>query len=801
MPSTDPAFRDLPRIGRKAATLCRLRSVVPVPDFVVLPADLFHGSTLDSGTANWIAGEVARMGGDRFAVRSSADDEDGADLSFAGLLLSCLDVPAAEVPQAAARVARSADLRGVRAYRAAMALASLPAGARCAVIVQRQIDPRASGVAFTADPLTGDRDRVCVEAVPGRADALLAGHADGALWHVRDGRAAPDEPGPTWMPREDLGRIAALARRCEELLGGPQDVEWALDDTSLWLIQSRPITAQRPHPGGTTFDSSNVGENFPGLVSPLTYTLACRIYAAAFTRFLASCGVPDRVLRRFRPELGNLLARLDGRLYYNVTSWAALLGLLPGERANRRFLAEMLGMPRGFPPAAGAPGPLVRLGVALVLAVKLLVLQPAARRFGVRVAQALDQVPQDLDDQPAARLARHWRGLEEALLHDWTVPILNDLAAMLAVGLSRRALVVAAGPKGARAHAAALSGLGETVALEPVREMRCMAEQCRAVPGLADLLAQGQPPPPEASPGLAAAIARYLDRYGDRAPEELKLESPSLRYDPAPLLRAIAALSYDNPTAPSRPDRDAWTRLLRGRPATQWLVAVLLACARARLAARETLRFDRTRLFGCLRRLVVAMGRELAAAGALDEPRDVFFLTVDELLGAIEGSACDRDLRALVALRQREMDAFAGRPPLPERVVIPGPAGLAFRAGDAAPEPLPPGKTQVGQTRVGQGCSAGLATGRARIVTDATSPALAPGEILVAAQTDPGWVVLVAQAGGIVTERGSLMSHAAVLARELGLPCIVRVAEATWWLADAPVIDIDGGRGTVSRRG
>jgi pyruvate,water dikinase len=215
----------------------------------------------------------------------------------------------------------------------------------------------------------------------------------------------------------------------------------------------------------------------------------------------------------------------------------------------------------------------------------------------------------------------------------------------------------------------------------------------------------------------------------------------------------------------------------------------------ARVRDRENLRFERTRLFGRVRRIFLAMGARLTEAGVLADPRDVFSLTVDELLGAVEGSGITGDLKGLAALRAAEHKAQLARPDPPERFTVRGAhiTGVANLAAQAA------AADEGGETRKGLACCKGVVRAKVRVIEDPRTEALLPGEILVARHTDPGWIAVFANAAGVIAERGSLLSHSAIVAREMGVPCVVSLKGATQWLKTGDIVRLDGGAGTVER--
>jgi pyruvate,water dikinase len=178
------------------------------------------------------------------------------------------------------------------------------------------------------------------------------------------------------------------------------------------------------------------------------------------------------------------------------------------------------------------------------------------------------------------------------------------------------------------------------------------------------------------------------------------------------------------------------------------------------------------------------------------DPRDVFNLTVDELLGAVEGASITGDLKALAALRDAEMKASLARPEPPERFSIRGAHAVGAAALVAQPA-APSGETS--ESRKGLACCKGVVTAKVRVIEDPRVEALGPGEILVARHTDPGWIAVFANAAGVIAERGSLLSHSAIVAREMGVPCVVSLKGVTQWLKTGDTVRLDGGAGTVER--
>ena len=814
---TDPVIlpvaraTDRRRSGGKAAALATLaEGGFDVPPFLVVTADAFVDGTLTAEAKEAVHQALPAIGPGPFAVRSSALDEDGAEHSHAGQLLTRLHVTAADIADAVSAVRRSGDTAGLNAYRAARGIAGQQAPS---VIVQRQLSPRAAGVAFSADPMTGRRDRIVVSATTGLADGLVGGEDQGHTVSIDAATGDPvDGSVDGVLAPEDLGAVHSLAKAVEAHCGTPQDIEWAIDGDGLWLLQARPITtALRPppiaDPAAAVFDNANIVESYPGRVSPLTFSFARYLYAGVYRSFLRLLGVRPSVIQANRPVLANMLTRIDGRVYYNLLNWHRALALLPGYALSRGFMDTMMGVGEPLPEALLPKPPprprgwerlatyarVARVGVGLLW--HGVILQRTIRRFLARLERVLAGDPAAIAALPPSALVADYRRIESELLGAWDAPLVNDLLCMIAFGLTRRLAERWAGADGIALMNDALIGQGDIISAEPAQRIRALGEMAAGDLALLDALECGDTARIAANAELAAGIDAYLSKFGDRCAEELKLESVPLWQDPAPLHAAIraAALAPTSPLARPRNLRDALRTLFGSRPIKRLVLARLLTWTKARVRDRENLRFERTRVFGRARRVFLALGTQLHARALLDTPRDVFLLTLDEVLGAVEGSAVSHDLLSIAAMRRKIVDGEATIPDPADRLLINGMIGERRRqTALATPD-------RNVQARSGMGCSAGVVQGRARVVRDPRGAALLPGEILVARTTDPGWIALFANAAGIVVERGSPLSHSAIVARELGIPCVVGLVGATDWLADGDAIEIDGGSGAVSR--
>ena len=880
--------------GGKAHGLGLLeREGLTVPPFIVLSADEFRahlrrvglrvGDTLpdlDSGDDEaasariraaveavvlepslreaLVAARREHLGSSQLAVRSSAVGEDSADLSFAGqhdTLLGIGDDDALE--RAVLRCWSSAFSVRALAYRRLRGLD--PSDVAMGVVVQALVEGEVSGVMFTVHPVSGDRDRVLINAVFGLGEGVVSGELDADAYTVH--RVSGEVQAQVAHKRQRVvGRAggtrtealpANLQRRpcltdgqARELtdvgvalharLGAPQDVEWTLHDGALVVLQTRPITALPPPPApddhddgsatgsGTIWDNSNIIESYTGVTSPLTFSFAQRAYEIVYRQFHDVVGVPADEIEANADLYPHILGLLRGRVYYNLINVYRLVALLPGFDFNKPLLEQMMGLKDVAdyaperPPSSTARRYLVELPRLVRNAVQ----------FGRQVGTVEGKVPgffelfeEVLDDHgdtdfrtlPPEDIARVYADLERRLLWQWKVPIVNDFAVMIFYGVLRSITEKWGLDDTGALHHELLCGEGGLMSTEPAKAALRIARELRDDPAAAELFRRADADElaralREREPPLEVWdwIDEYLERFGYRCVGELKLEERSLRDDPTPLLTSLQGYLAGTPPDPDELDRrerrkrrNAEARVaaaLRARPLRRVAYGWLLRKARAAVRDRENLRFCRTRIFGLSRDLFRGLGWQLYRVGELASPDDVFYLTVDDLFGLVHGTSTCTDLRGLAAVRRAEFARYRAEDDPDDHIVT---SGIPYRNNPFTSPAGTDGPALTDGCLTGTPCSPGIARAPARVVRSPRGEPPLQGEILVASRTDPGWVTLYPGAAGLLIERGSPLSHSAVVARELGIPAVVGIGGLLDAIATGQTVEMDGGAGTV----
>lgn len=770
-----------------------------------------------------------------YAVRSSATAEDLPSASFAGQQDTYLNVRGeAELIDRIRACWASLYTDRAILYRAQNRIAQREVS--LSVIVQVMVRADKAGILFTADPVTGHRHTMAIDAGFGLGESLVSGLVSADLYKLdkRTGRLLSmsvgdkklailpgegsgtvtvdldqDKRSERVLDDRELAELLALGCRVETLQMSPQDLEWCIAEGTLHVVQARPITSLYPLPEPAlppADESLRVSICFNHLqvmtdaMPPMTISLWQLVMP--FGRAPDTAG--------YSPWSGAAGGRLyidTSRLLRRKRLGALLIKLLGGaDRLIAQSLAQVAARPEI------AEGPRVRLWPLLrFLAPRLasmlsclLVRDPAARVAWA--SERMDGVVADFRARTAggAPLAERMRAA-----HDLLGVLINDLfdipplilAGMLAGKLAGRL------SRGEDADGADVTALGRGLQGNVTTEMDLavgdLADAARPYPALSARLVAGDATPGELAkePGGDAFLAeldRFLDRYGMRAPSEIDLSRPRWRDDPRSILSAVAGnLAHDGAGAHREHHRAlagaaevATARLLeqarRGLlgPLRARLVRRLIRVHRHLTAVREHPKFALVRVFDVVRGLIIEAGALLHGQGRLAHADDVWMLRIDELARVLDSGQIRVD--ELVATRKAELERH--RHMAPPRVltshgespVVQHDAG-AFPAG----------------ALVGSPASAGVVEGIARVIRDPAREVLARGEILIAPFTDPGWTPLFINATGLVMEVGGLMTHGSVVAREYGIPAVVCVPDATARIRTGQRIRVHGDRGFV----
>ena len=773
------------------------------------------------------------------AVRSSATAEDLPWASFAGQQDTYLNIVGADaVLDAVRRCWASLWTDRAVSYRTTNGIDH--AIVALAVVVQHMVESQVAGVLFTADPVTGDRGHPVIDASPGLGEAVVSGavnpdhfvvDAAGTVLERRLGDkrvvvrslpgggteqvARPTDAEKPCLSDAQIRDLTALGQRVQAHYGAPQDIEWAVDSAGeLWLTQARPITTLYPLP---TPPDGELRVYFcfslaQGLTRPVTPMgiAAFRLMASCASELVFGSAVGD-------PVAGPAtFAEAGQRAFVDVTpvlrsrvGRALVPRILDVMEARSAVVLRRLCDDPRLAVQTTSRWTFVRrlLTVAMRFRIPLQIGQALARPAAAR--RRVDQVGQRLRSQltvPAGVTSAQRLDHVQRLLATAVIPIMPTVVPVPAAGFLALALAgkLARGDVEPGEWDEVLRGLPHNSTTEMDLELWALATRIRADAAAAAALWEATPTElanrfsgRDLPTLLQGGLAEFLDRHGHRAVAEIDVGMPRWSDDPTYVLGVLANyLRLDDPDlAPdaqfSRGGRSAdafVTRVVgrvRGRGRLRAAV-VRFALGRVRELAgmRETHKDYLVRVLAHVRQQLAVVGAELAEAGLLARPEDVFFLDLVQTRAALAGA----DFRAVVAQRREDYERELRRRQVPRVMLSDGtqPEALATHGQEPAEGQL-----------TGTPASAGTVTAPARVVLDPVGAHLEPGEILVTPSTDPGWTPLFLTAGGLVMEMGGANSHGAVVAREYGIPAVVGLPDATLRITTGQQITVHGVTGIV----
>jgi pyruvate,water dikinase len=772
---------------------------LPVPPGFCVTSSAYTrlAGKIDPTLLSSLLSSYRELGGGVVAVRSSATAEDGVANSFAGQQETILGVEGEEALRLAVeRCWRSLHTDRANAYRERQGVDER--GLAMAVVVQRLVDAEVAGVLFTRDPLDATGSLLRIEASWGLGESVVSGKVTPDRFQIeRDtGRIrerqvghklvyvsrAGESPVPAnrqtilCLTDEQLAQLADLGRRVEAFYGDARDIEWAIADGQVWLLQARPITtvgasdrervrrdtierlAKLVEPGGTVWSRTNLIEVLPE-PTPMTWAIVSG-------KLLSGGGGTGAMYRDFgfKPDPAMAMTSgydlIGGRPYLNLSREPRLESAKPlsgyplatYKQSPHLALNPKRDDPRGFRKLLGLFG-------MLLVAMKV---DAASKSFASKFReQHIREFSNEIERAREDDLTKFDAQSLVTRLHTWIDRTLVEFA--------RQSLK------------ATLLAQYSWQVLEQQIARAMGLEQARA---LVTAISQGAKPDAEADLGnairglAAGTISRdeFLRQFGHRGPNEMELSSPRWAENPSSLTNQVANVrDHVQPTASDIlgriADETKWNSTLKK------LMTSHAERLRTNLGLRETGKHHLMRGYAIIRRTLLELDRRFSLNGG------IFFLTPDELPALVDG----KDLKPTTAERRRTraIELSLEVPP----VLF----GDDFEA-IGRPLPAPEGAEEL----TGIPLSSGVAEGIALVLTEPTTTATEPGYILVCPSTDPAWVPLFVNARGLVMESGGTLSHGAIVAREFGLPAVAGLPGVQHRIKSGQRIRVDGSRGTVS---
>ena len=795
---------------------------------------------------------------DALAVRSSAIGEDSRLAAFAGQLDSFLNVQSEKhLIEAVLGCWASYWSPRVLFYQLSKGINLGGMG----VVIQKLVSSRISGILFTANPdlAGGKRDSLVVEYCYGFGDELAAGKLNpGRILIDRSDfsyriQASPEQAGgeedANLFTTNQMKRLSQAALQLEQYFGCPQDIEWTIDQHGqLFLVQTRPITVGFTEPAAADkapqedqsvgpfvlWSNANVNENFPEPISPFLYSIASVGYYHYFRNLALTLGFDPRRVELMEYPLRNVIGVHGARMYYNLTNIHSSLRMAPCGELLAKWFDDFVGISKSASAKDATLLKMTRAGrlaqwielmrTAIQTTWQLLFLTKRVAVFERMVDEfAATTKSSMLESKSLNDLLQDLRAFIDIRCNRWTNASLADATAMVTYGMLKR-LLSREFPDREQSglHNSLLKGLRDVVSGTPIIELWKLSRMVQENPSLNELLNAADDArflaevavKPEYS-AFHASVQSFLKDWGFRCSGELMLTVASFQEQPEALLdmlRSYVELKGESPLDllnRQAADRESETnevmQQLRRRKLfwvlpwpskATWLSVVLKSCHKS-IALRERARLKQALVYNRCRRIALAIADRLVARDGLQHRNDIFFLSYQEIDSLLVGSAMfPYQTKELVQLRRDEHQRLSRMTPDDSFVLPPG----CYLPVDG-----PVGRTalntevQVDEKSLsGIGACGGQVTAPAAILRDISEcRMLHQGDVLVTRQTDPGWGPVFFLIKGLVMERGGMLSHGAILAREYGIPTVVGVHNATKQISTGRMITVNGDRGIV----
>ena len=549
------------------------------------------------------------------------------------------------------------------------------------------------------------------------------------------------------------------------------------------------------------WDSTNIGENYPGITLPLTYSFIKDAYSNVYENYLKLIGVRKELIDNYRDIMRNMLGYIKGYVFYNIDNWYKFLTFMPGYRFNKKFFELMLDPAEKKKPERKPPQIILSSIESIKIILNFLFLIFTFDSFHKKFEKDFLNLHTKYTDHKLSgldnfELTALFRYLQDRFFSIWSITIVNDFKVMIFFGLLNKFAERFRGEKDDILRDI-YSAKRQPGSISIINRIIRIADEIKVNKKLRLLFKKNEKEilkflknPDYKS--INAEIAGYLKEFGERSSNELKLEEPKFKEKPELFISLIK--NYVNKSA----EELKTISYINKKKATQYIpknssnlnklvLKILKDITIKGIYQREYFRIKRGKAFNMAREIFLEMGKRMTNDKDLDNVNDVFYLYQNELLNYFNFNALKDDFKRMVSDRKNLIDEYKSEP-LQRRIMTEGlPGRKKF---------IEAGIKTTGILE-GQGTSKGRVTGEAIVMETLNFNTNYSDKILVTGATDPGWTVIFPLLKGVITERGGLLSHASIIARELGIPCIVKVNGATKIINSGQKIEMDGIKGYV----
>ena len=682
-----------------------------------------------------------------YAVRSSFSMEDGAHCSFAGQFTTKLNVNKEDIPQAIEEIKNGFSVNNIQQYAKNVSNSQLSITKNeSRVIIQQMVDAEYAGVIFTANPL-GILNETVIVVGEGLGENVVEDKVhtttyyynhDDKIIHVEQNENSPE------LQEHLIKKLLDNSKRIKKIFGCECDIEFAIAHNHVYILQTRPITTLNTD-NPIILDNSNIVESYPHISLPLTQDFVKKAYYDIFYNCVKRITGSQQLADQMDAQLQNMVDIANWRIYYRISNWYSVLQLLPMSKKIIPMWQRMMGV--NNPYVASSQNTITTTTRFQVLKNFIYYLN--------KTPQLMGDLNQNFDNRFAAykqqvqlnnsidALLETYNNIQEDILKDWDLTLVNDMYAFIYTAIA------------GKRHKEMLSNIKNLESMKPVLEIEKLIQIVQE---------HGFD-----SKEYNAAKEKHIELYGDRCLGELKLETKTYRTNPEMLDNYIKAHLNNPPLSHEDPhtSKDKWS----------------VRKAKLGIKNREISRMNRSRLYGLIREIFLKIGESLVQSNRLEDKTDVFYLYIHEI------SEPGLNMKDLVQERKRQYEIYEHVPAYSRLV-------FADRIVNSTRSTVET-KFEKSSILIGTPTSSGVVKGEVIVIDNPSDTIDASNKIIVTHSTDPGWVFLIQNAIGIIAEKGSLLSHTAIISRELHKPAIVNVKDCTKVLSTGNIVQLDANEGRI----
>ena len=701
----------------------------------------------------------------KYAIRSSSYLEDGETDSFAGQFDTYLNVSPRKINEKVKACFNSINNQNVKDYLKRKKIKNKDL--KMDVIIQEMVDAKYSGVIFTCNP-QGLLNESVIVVGKGLGNNIVEDKILTTTYYYNTTDNLYYYDGVfNYLNKNQIERLIEVSEQIKEVLGEYLDIEFAIKDNEIYILQARPITTINTN-NIVILDNSNIVESYPGISLPLTISFVHFVYSNVFKKEAYRLSKNKKLVEENNSNFENMVASSSGRIYYKISSWYTLIKFLPFSKKIIPIWQDMLGVKNKSYDNSKIKIPFfTKIKIYLNTFKELKNVSKNMDKLNKKFIEINDYFYSHFNDKLSTKQVIKLYGvIKDELLSCWDITLVNDLYSFIYTGLLKKRLSKKNYPEDLVNDY--ISGISNIESLKPIKSIIELAYK-------KDKLKRKD---------YKLLYEEYISKYGDRNLEELKLESETFRTNNKLLNKKINEYRQDKNKLEviyNNLNKDKDTNIKE-----DFITRFISKRAMIGIKNREISRLNRSRIYGMVRSMFLQIGKNLVKEKRIRKREDIFYLTIEEVFNYKK-----YDLKKLINTRKKEYKMYKE---------LPGYSRLVFSEKEFDKTHKRINKVRKEEEKdilEGTPTSNGIVKGLALVIEDINESYDVKDKILITKMTDPGWVFLLINAKGVIAEKGSILSHTAIISREIKIPSIVGVEDATTIIKTGDYIEMDAFKGKI----